>query len=383
MLSRASNNLSDGIHQVSAAGWDACAGDASPFVSHAFLAALEDSRSAVAETGWTPRHLAIEDARGVTIAVVPMYLKAHSFGEYVFDQSWADALARAGGCYYPKLQISVPFTPVAGPRLLVRPGGGEAARAALIDTLTTVAHQSGASSLHVTFCGEAESRRLGEAGFLRRAGIQFVWQNRGYARIDDFLAALTARKRKAIARERRAVRAAGINFRCIPGADLSVRQWDEFFRFYRNTADRKWGYPYLTREFFAQIGGTMADKIVLMVAERDGAPIAAALNLIGNDALFGRYWGCLEHHPFLHFELCYYQAIEYAIAHGLGRVEAGAQGPHKLARGYLPVRTHSAHWIRHDGLRHAVSAFLTEERRAIDAEIVALTNMGPYRNQSD
>ncbi len=383
MLSRAPDHLGDGIRHVSAADWNACAGDDNPFVSHDFLMALEDSGSAVAETGWAPRHLIVQDARGAIVAAAPMYLKAHSFGEYVFDQAWADAFARAGGDYYPKLQAAVPFTPVAGPRLLVRPEEGEAARVSLIDTLTEIARRSEVSSLHVTFSGEAEWRSLGKAGFLRRAGIQFVWPNRGYTCFDDFLGVLSARKRKTIQRERRAARDVGTTIRCVLGDELAPRHWDEFFRFYRDTADRKWGYPYLTREFFAQIGNTMADKIVLIVAESKGVPIAMALNFIGKNALFGRYWGCSGHHPFLHFELCYYQAIEFAIAHGLGRVEAGAQGPHKLARGYLPVRTYSAHWIRHEGLRRAVAAFLTNERRAIDAEITALAKMGPYRGQGD
>ncbi len=309
-----------------------------------------------------------------------MYLKSHSFGEFVFDQSWAEAFQRVGGRYYPKLQIAVPFTPVTGARLLVRPGPEEVSAATELNSaVVDVARRLNVSSLHLTFSTKREWERLGKAGFLARTDVQFVWFNRDYESFDDFLGSLASRKRKMIVRERRAVGKAGIAVDTLDGADLRTDHWDEFFHLYQATSRRKWGYPYLSREFFARIGDAMADEIVFVAARRDGELIAAALHFVGAEALFGRNWGCLEYLPFLHFELCYYRAIEYAIAHRLERVEAGAQGPHKLARGYLPVPTYSAHWIAHQGLRDAIARFLVHENKAVAAEIAALNARAPFK----
>ncbi|MCH9020838.1 MAG: N-acetyltransferase [Proteobacteria bacterium] len=374
-----------GIGEVPAAAWDACAGDGNPFVSHAFLSALEESGSATAETGWAPRHVVIEDADGRdadgrVVGAAPMYLKSHSYGEYVFDHGWADAFERAGGRYYPKLQVAVPFTPVSGPRLLARPGPRAAGvRRALAAALADVTRRSDASSLHVTFCTEAEWRLLGDLGFLLRSDRQFHWTNDGYASFDDFLGALSARKRKTIRRERRDALANGITIETLTGNDIKSEHWDAFFTFYTATSDRKWGFPYLTRDFFDRLGAGLGGRVVLIMARREGRLIAGALNVIGRDALYGRNWGTIEHHPFLHFELCYYRAIDFAIERGLGRVEAGAQGPHKIARGYLPVHTYSAHWIRHAALRDAVAHFLARERPAVDAEVEFLADHAPFR----
>lgn len=370
---------------VPAAEWDACAGGDNPFLSHAFLTALEDSGSATGEAGWQPQHLVLEDERtGRLLGAVPMYLKGHSFGEYVFDHGWADAYERAGGRYYPKLQACVPFTPVPGPRLLVRPGpdAGHAADL-LVEGLRQVCDRMGVSSVHVTFATEGEWARFGEAGWLLRTGEQFHWKNRGYGSFDDFLNTLASRKRKAIRRERRAVADAGVSLRILTGDELKPHHWDAFFDFYQNTSDRKWGFPYLTRAFFDLIGERMADRIALVMAEQDGHPIAGALNLIGGDALYGRNWGCLVDVPFLHFEACYHQAIEFAIERGLKRVEAGAQGQHKIQRGYLPVRTYSAHWIRDTALRGPVAQFLERERRQVEWEMEALAADSPYRQTED
>ena len=372
--------LLGGIGEVAAADWDACAGAANPFVSHAFLKALEDSGSATAETGWAPRHLVVEDAAGRLAGAAPMYLKSHSYGEYVFDHAWADAFERAGGSYYPKLQVAVPFTPVTGPRLMVRAGAdGETVRRALIAGCIALARRAGVSSLHITFPTEAEWRALGAAGFLLRTDRQFLWRNRGYGSFDDFLGELASRKRKAVRRERRAALAAGLTIETLSGAAITPAHWDAFFRCYLATSDRKWGHPYLTREFFELLGATMADRVVLVMAANEGRTIAGALNLVGDDTLYGRNWGALERHPFLHFELCYYRAIDYAIAHRLGRVEAGAQGPHKIARGYLPELTYSAHWIENRGLRDAIADYLDHERPAVDAEVEALADHAPFR----
>ncbi|MEX2648671.1 MAG: GNAT family N-acetyltransferase, partial [Alphaproteobacteria bacterium] len=325
------------MHDVSATAWDACAGTANPFVGHAFLAALEDSRSVSGRAGWAPRHVLLEDRSGALVAAAAMYVKSHSQGEYVFDHGWADAFERAGGDYYPKLQVAVPFTPVPGPRLLVRPGPDEATlRRALLQALIQVAGQSGVSSLHVTFADQPDRQAMSEAGLLIREGYQFRWENAGYGSFDDFLGALRSAKRKQIRRERRAVASSGVDIRVLTGADLKPRHWDAFFAFYMDTGGRKWGRPYLKREFFEIIGATMAERIALVLCRRDGHPVAGALNFIGEAALFGRNWGSVEDHRFLHFEACYYQAIEFAIARGLERVEAGAQGEHKLARGYRP-----------------------------------------------
>jgi hypothetical protein len=368
------------IHGVPAKDWDACAGGGNPFVSHAFLAALEDSGSATEDAGWAPCHVTVEDHLGRTIGAAPAYLKSHSFGEYVFDHGWADAFERAGGRYYPKLQVAVPFTPVTGPRLMVHPNGDRPrVMSALATGLSEITHRMAASSLHITFLPEDEWRHLGAAGFLQRTDRQFHWWNDGYASFDDFLAALASRKRKALRRERRDALANGITIETLSGNDLKSEHWDAFFECYIATSERKWGYPYLTREFFHRLGETLADRVVLIVAKRAGRIIAGAFNMIGEDALYGRNWGCIEHHSFLHFELCYYRAIDVAIERGLARVEAGAQGPHKVARGYRPGYTYSAHWIAHEGLRDAVANFLVHERRAVDQEVEAIGDRGPFR----
>ena len=369
-----------GIDAVPAAAWDACAGDDNPFVSHAFLKALEDSGSATAEVGWAPYHVVVEDARGTIVGTVPAYLKSHSYGEYVFDHAWADAFARAGGAYYPKLQVAVPFTPVTGPRLMVRAGADAATvRRALVAGCVEVARRAGVSSLHVTFPTEAEWRALGVVGFLLRTDRQFMWRNRGYGSFDDFLADLTSRKRKAVRRERREALAEGLTVETLTGAAITSAHWDAFYRCYIATSAAKWGHPYLTRAFFELLGETMADRVVLVMAANEGRIIAGALNLVGSDALYGRNWGALEHHRFLHFELCYYRAIDHAIANKLSRVEAGAQGPHKIARGYLPELTYSAHWIENRGLRDAIADYLDHERPAVDAEVEALADHAPFR----
>jgi predicted N-acyltransferase len=351
-----------------------------PFISHSFLSALEASGSAVARAGWQPQHLVAETGDGTVVGVAPCYLKSHSRGEYVFDHAWADAYERAGGCYYPKLQVSVPFTPVTGRRLLVRPGAAaEAARAGLMAGLKELCRMRDASSVHLTFLSEPEWRLLGTEGFLQRTDQQFHWENAGYATFEDFLAALAARKRKAIRRERRDALPPGITVHWLTGSDLTEDAWDAFFAFYMETGSRKWGRPYLTRTFFSLIGESMRDNILLVMAKRAGRYIAGALNFIGSDTLFGRNWGAIEHHPFLHFELCYYQAIEFAIDRKLARVEAGAQGEHKLARGYLPAPTYSAHYIADAGLRRAIADYLKRERAYVAAAREELAAYGPFR----
>lgn len=372
-----------GLAEVPAESWDACAGSDNPFLSHAFLEALEASGSATARTGWLPQHLLVEDSSGRLVAAAPLYLKSHSYGEYVFDWGWAEAYLRAGGRYYPKLQCAVPFTPVPGPRLLVRPDAPEGTEAALVEMLVEVARRSGVSSLHVTFPTEAQWRALGAAGFLQRQGQQFHWTNRGYRDFEDFLDALSSRKRKQVRRERRDALAGGISVRVLTGKEITTRHWDAFFRFYRATSDRKWGDPYLTRRFFDLLGERLSDRVALVMAEKDGALVAGALNLIGREALYGRNWGCLGDFPFLHFECCYYQAIEFAIARGLARVEAGAQGPHKIQRGYLPVPTYSAHWIADPALERAIADFLRRETRSVERERAELAQLSPYRRDED
>ncbi len=377
-------SLLGAIDDVSAEAWDACAGPGDPFVSHAFLSALERSGSAVPEQGWQPQHLVVPDRDGGLLGAVPLYFKSHSYGEYVFDWGWADAYERAGGRYYPKLQVCVPFSPVTGRRLLVRPGAeSEAVSAALIAGLIEVARRFRVSSLHVTFCEHAEWARFGDAGFLQRTGRQFHWKNQGYDSFDAFLAGLNSRKRKMIRKERRKVAESGITLRALRGAAIEPRHWDAFHRFYVATADRKWGRPYLTRDFFHRLGETMSERVVLVVAEDRGELTAAALNLLGEDALYGRNWGALHDYRFLHFEACYYQAIDFAIEHGLARVEAGAQGEHKIQRGYMPVETYSAHWIADPGLRDAVETYLDHERREIAYEITGLATFGPFRKDRD
>ncbi len=363
------------ISEIGQAAWDECAGDENPFVSYGFLSALEDSGSVGKQSGWHPRYAVLQNGQGEIMAVAPAYAKTHSQGEYVFDHSWANALERAGGRYYPKLQVAVPFSPVPGPRILAKPGFPIAAMA---EALVQAAQELRCSSVHATFCTEAEWDALGKAGWLQRLGTQFHWENGGYTSFDDFLAALSSRKRKAIKRERRDA-AMGLNFRAVSGAELTPKIWSAFYKFYLSTVDRKWGGAYLNREFFTLLGERLGDKVVLMIAERDGKPIAGALNLRGKHALYGRNWGTAEDVPFLHFELCYYQAIDYAIAHGLQRVEAGAQGEHKIQRGYIPKPTYSAHWIEHPGLANAVAEFLDKERLGMLAAMAQMAEESPYK----
>ncbi|MGH6954979.1 MAG: GNAT family N-acetyltransferase [Alphaproteobacteria bacterium] len=371
------------IAAVAAEDWDSCLASAHPFLCHAFLSALEESGCVAAKTGWQPQHLIVEDSRGRVVGAAPAYLKGHSYGEYVFDWGWAEAYERAGGRYYPKLQVAVPFTPVAGPRLLVRPGAPGETAEALIHGLVSLARRLDASSIHITFPIEPEWRRLGEAGWLLRMDQQFHWVNRGYASFEDFLASLASRKRKQIRKERRAVADSGIRLSTLTGAELSPTHWDSFHRFYMTTARTKWGNPYLNRAFFHRIGECLADRIVLIMAEAEGRFVAGALNLMGDGVLYGRNWGCLADYKFLHFEACYYQAIEFAIAHGLGRVEAGAQGPHKIQRGYLPMPTYSAHWIADAGLRAAVEDYLKRERAHVAREMEELSELAPYRRATE
>lgn len=354
-----------------------------PFVSHAFLSALEESGSATDDTGWHRRHLRLESASGELIGAAPVWLKSHSQGEYVFDHGWADAFERAGGRYYPKALVAVPFTPVTGPRLLVsRDRDPASVRAALAAGLKALTSQFSLSSAHVTFAPQADVEALSVAGYLLRTDQQFHFHNTGYDSYDGFLASLASRKRKALKKERAAARANDIEIEWLTGSDLTEAVWDAFFEFYMETGSRKWGYPYLTRSFFSLIGERMASDIVLIVAKRGGRAIAGALNFVGDDTIYGRHWGCIEHHPFLHFELCYHQAIDYAIANGLAVVEAGAQGDHKLARGYVPVTTHSAHWIEHDGLRDAVANYLTHERAEVERIGELLGEHTPFRKAS-
>lgn len=370
--------VAGGVAALAAADWDRLAGAANPFVAHAFLAALETSGSASPRTGWQPVPIVIDDAGGRPAAALPAYAKSHSQGEYVFDHGWADAWTRAGGDYYPKLQIAVPFTPVPGPRLLTP---DPALKPALIAAAEALVRQHDLSSAHATFVAQDELPLFEAAGWLIRMGTQFHWRNDGYRDFAGFLAALSSRKRKAIVKERAAARA-GLEFRHLSGAEIGEAQWDAFWAFYQDTGSRKWGRPYLTRRFFSELGAAMGDRVLLMLALRDGRPIAGALNLVGTDALYGRYWGCTEEVPFLHFELCYYQAIDVAIARGLSRVEAGAQGEHKLARGYRPTPTWSAHFIPDPGFRRAVADFVARERRAIEAEIAELDAQSPFRKDS-
>ncbi|MEA2885009.1 MAG: uncharacterized protein QOH32_4265 [Bradyrhizobium sp.] len=350
-----------------------------PFISHAFFAAIENSNSACPRTGWGPRHLIART--GDTLAgIVPCYLKSHSRGEYVFDRGWADAFEHAGGSYYPKLQASVPFTPATGPRLLIRHGvDAELIRGALAAGLVALCEATEASSVHVTFAREDEWKFLAERGFLQRTDQQFHWHNEGYASFEDFLGSLNSRHRKAIRRERRDALANGVTVHWLTGSDITEEVWDAFFEFYMETGSRKWGRPYLTRSFFSLIGETMAKDVLLVMARRNGRWIAGGINFIGSDALFGRNWGAIEHHPFLHFEVCYYQAIDFAIQRGLKRVEAGAQGEHKIARGYLPQTTYSAHYIVDPALRRAVRDYLGRERQYVAEAVRELTEAGPFR----
>jgi predicted N-acyltransferase len=367
--------LGRGVASFEASDWDRCAGTGDPFLSHAFLSALEESGSATPRTGWQPVPIAIDGEDGHPAAVMPAYLKSHSQGEYVFDHSWAAAWERAGGDYYPKLQIAVPFTPVPGRRLLT---GREDLASGLIAAAEAVVGRHGLSSAHATFIAEEEVPLFERAGWLIRVDSQFHWHNRGYGGFEDFLGELSSRKRKALRRERSSA-LEGLEVEHLTGAAITEAHWDAFWVFYQDTGARKWGRPYLTRRFFSLLGERLADRILLIFALRDGRPIAGALNLIGADALYGRYWGTTEEVPHLHFEICYHQAIEAAIERGLARVEAGAQGPHKLSRGYAPVPTWSAHFIPDPGFREAVADFLAAERRAVADEIGALAEMTPFR----
>lgn len=380
MASSPAARLVDGIKAIDAQVWDALANPAgarrNPFVSHAFLGALEASGSVSAKAGWRPAHVVLEESKRI-VGVAPMYVKSHSYGEYVFDHNWAEAFERAGGNYYPKLQVSVPFTPVTGPRLLV--GNDAAMRPLLAQALMTIAERSEVSSLHITFATEEEAAAVASLGFLPRHDQQFHWHNEDYADFAAFLAALSSIKRKNLRRERAEAVKNGIEIEWITGSDLKEHHWDAFFAFYMDTGSRKWGSPYLNRAFFSRVGAAMADNILLVMAKRNGRYIAGALNFIGSDTLYGRNWGAIEHHPFLHFELCYYQAIDFAITKRLKVVEAGAQGAHKLARGYLPARTQSLHWIAHKGLRDAVGRYLKEERRVVGEEMEALGEHSPFR----
>jgi predicted N-acyltransferase len=381
---RSSVRVHSGIAEIGREAWDGCNAapeyGSNPFTSFDFLHALEQSGCATARTGWAPQHLSVEDGAGEIAGVMPLYLKSHSQGEYVFDHAWANAYMRAGGSYYPKLQSAVPFTPATGPRLMARPGADrEAVERTLLGGALALCDRLSASSLHVTFPLEPEWRDMGDVGLLLRQDQQYHWENHGYRDFDDFLAALSAGRRKTIRRERREAQA-GLEIVALSGADLREEHWDAFFAFYMDTGSRKWGRPYLNRRFFSLIGERMADRILLVMAKREGRWIAGALNLIGADTLYGRNWGALEHVPFLHFELCYYQAIEQAIARGLKRVEAGAQGEHKIARGYLPSPVYSAHYIADPALREPVARYLDEERPAMEREMSYLeAEYSPFR----
>jgi predicted N-acyltransferase len=399
--------VASSLKEVAAEAWDACANPVvgrdhgngadlaprdtqestfedqyNPFISYDFLSSLELSQSVRTRGGWQPLHLLAEDSNGTLVGAVPCYAKTHSQGEYVFDHGWAEAYERAGGSYYPKLQVSVPFTPATGRRLLVRPGPeADAVRGALADSLMDICRRSNASSVHVTFATQPEWDLLGSRGFLKRTHQQFHWENAGYDSFDAFLAALASRKRKTIRREREDALSAGISVHWLTGADLTESVWDAFFDFYMETGSRKWGRPYLTRPFYSMVGEKMRDRILLVMAKRNGRWIAGAINFIGSHTLFGRHWGAVEHHPFLHFELCYYQAIQYAIEHKLARVEAGAQGEHKISRGYLPTTTYSAHYIVDPGLRRAIEDFLKHERAYVAAAGAELAETAPFRKQ--
>jgi predicted N-acyltransferase len=384
------------IDEIPAQAWNACANPGgpipdNPFLDHGFLLALEKSGSATARTGWQPCHVVLEHGdkhrdkdKAVgpkVIGVVPMYMKSHSRGEYVFDHAWADAWHRAGGKYYPKLQVSVPFTPATGRRLLCHPDTEtDDVERQLTAACVQIAKQSDVSSLHLTFLPESQWRTLGDMGLLQRVDQQFHWQNHGYGSFDDFLTELASKKRKNLKRERREVVEAGIDIEWVTGTDIKEHHWDAFFAFYTDTGSRKWGSPYLTRRFFSLVTEVMADRILLVMCKRNDRYIAGALNFIGGDALYGRNWGCVEDHRFLHFEACYYQAIDFAINRGLQRVEAGAQGPHKVARGYVPQATYSAHWIRDAGLRDAIARYLKEERHYVQQDIDYLNEHTPFRS---
>jgi hypothetical protein len=379
------------IKEIGKSDWDTCANPYltdrqcgiayDPFVSYHFLNALEESGSAVAKTGWAPYHLVLSN-NGIC-GVVPMYLKSHSQGEYVFDYNWADAFERAGGRYYPKLQISVPFTPAMGRRVLSAADADvDEVEEYLLSGVMQVAEKMSVSSVHVTFALKSQYERMGRLGFLQRTHKQFHWINNDYRDFDDFLSQLSSKKRKNIRRERKGAIENGIEIECLTGSDIKEHHWDEFYRFYVDTGSRKWGSPYLNRKFFSLVGERMPEDILLIMCKRSGGYVAGAINFIGSECLFGRNWGCIEYHNFLHFEVCYYQAIQFAIERGLKRVEAGAQGPHKLARGYLPTHTYSCHWIVNKSFRDAVFSFLESEREYIDEEIDYMEEHSPFRKDS-
>ena len=375
-------SLTSDLEQVAASDWDACANPGGaqpaldPFTTHRFLLALQVSGSVGPGTGWEPRYLLVHEGAEL-VACAPLYVKSHSQGEYIFDHAFAQAYARAGGRYYPKLQVAVPFTPATGRRFLCQPGYEVAGQAAILQGLAKIAQDNRLSSAHVTFCTRDEAERA--QGFLHRVTEQFHWENAGYQAFDDFLAALSSRKRKTIRKERATAQGFGGEIRLLSGDDLRTAHWDAFWQFYQDTGARKWGTPYLTRAFFDHVQDAMRDDVLLVLAERDGVPVAGALNFIGRETLFGRYWGCIEDHPCLHFELCYYQAMDFAIAKGIARVEAGAQGTHKLARGYMPSQVHSLHYFPESGFHKAVARYLDEERRAISYEMDALSAYAPFR----
>lgn len=378
----------DSLTRISAPAWDICSqgdGTGNPFVRHAFLSALEQSGSASPESGWGPTHLLAEDETGTLLGCVPLYLKSHSYGEYVFDWSWAEAWEKAGGHYYPKLQCAVPFTPATGPRLLLRPDlpNPDSVAVSLLGGMITLAKRLKLSSAHITFPTASQCTQAEAQGWMPRLGEQFHWNNPGYGSFDDFLGALSSRKRKAIRKERDRAQSLGLTFHCLTGADLNAAHWDAFYDFYLGTVEKKWAHAYLTRDFFDLLGQTMADQVVLMMAAQDGQWVAGALNLLGQDCLFGRNWGAAGDFPFLHFELCYYRAMDFAIERGLSRIEAGAQGEHKVARGYLPTATWSAHWINDPGFSRAVATFLGRERTAVQQTMTALSEESPYRKQNE
>ena len=371
------------IHAIAKDDWDRLANppdtEFNPLVSHDFFRCLEDSGCAVAKEGWAPRHLLLEE-QGKLIGIAPCFRKSHSYGEYVFDHGWADAYSRAGGRYYPKLQASVPFSPVTGPRLFA---ANASTRQHLAQGLIALCAEEKASSVHITFLPEADWLSIGGKEWLQRTDIQFHWHNHGYETFDAFLTSLSSQKRKNIRKERASPANAGITMHAVTGTDITERHWDAFFEFYMDTSARKWGQPYLNRKFFSLVGQSMADHVLLVMAEREGRLIAGALNFIGSHALYGRNWGAIEHHPNLHFETCYYQAIDFAITRKLDRVEAGAQGAHKLARGYLPQKTYSLHYLAHPGLSRAVANYLEAERQGIDQEQQSLAEHSPFRHETD
>ena len=377
-MSEITAELATSVSATDADAWDALNPAGNPFVGHAFLSALERSGSVGPGTGWSPAPILIRDGDGVPAAALPAYLKTHSQGEYVFDHGWADAFERAGGTYYPKLQIAAPFSPVPGSRLLLR---DPTLAPALLAAAEAVVDQNGLSSAHATFIDEAQLDLFRASDWLIRTGTQFHWRNRDYASFDDFLGQLSSRKRKALRKERAAAQAA-VDIKILAGSDITPEHWEHFWAFYQDTGARKWGQPYLTRSFFDLLSEGLGERVVLFLASRDGNPVAGALNILGPDCLYGRYWGCTEDIPFLHFELCYYQAIDYAIANGLARVEAGAQGEHKLARGYEPVPTFSAHYIANEGFRRAVADFLERETYAMEREIEFLGTMAPFKRSN-